>query len=114
MVDRYCTGANDFTGLDVQLKVLQTLGSLFQYYAIDLNGALLASTLEICAILQNSKTVSVANTAAATMQQLVVSVFDKVSKTDGMPPDSPHCRIFILIFILTLLKQCQTRFSARP
>ncbi|KKZ68441.1 hypothetical protein EMCG_05900 [[Emmonsia] crescens] len=71
--------------LDVQLKVLQTLGSLFQYYAIDLNGALLASTLEICAILQNSKTVSVANTAAATMQQLVVSVFDKVSKTDAMP-----------------------------
>ncbi|OAX84129.1 hypothetical protein ACJ72_01495 [Emergomyces africanus] len=71
--------------LDVQLKVLQTLGSLFQYYASDLNGALLASTLEICATLQNSKTVAVANTAAATMQQLVVSVFDKVPKTDGIP-----------------------------
>ncbi|KAL2360320.1 hypothetical protein RJZ56_006819 [Blastomyces dermatitidis] len=72
-------------GLDVQLKVLQTLGSLFQYYAIDLNGPLLASTLEICSTLQNSKTSSVANTAAATMQQLVVSIFDKVSKTDAMP-----------------------------
>ncbi|OJD14800.1 hypothetical protein AJ78_04888 [Emergomyces pasteurianus Ep9510] len=71
--------------LDVQLKVLQTLGSLFQYYASDLNGAFLASTLGICATLQNSKTVAVANTAAATMQQLVVSVFDKVSKTDAMP-----------------------------
>ncbi|OJD25721.1 hypothetical protein ACJ73_02911 [Blastomyces percursus] len=72
-------------GLDVQLKVLQTLGSLFQYYAVDLNGPLLASTLEICATLQNSKTPSVANTAAATMQQLVVSIFDKVAKTDVMP-----------------------------
>ncbi|PGH01738.1 hypothetical protein GX51_05054 [Blastomyces parvus] len=82
--------------LDVQLKVLQTLGSLFQYYALDLNGALLASTLEICATLQNSKTSSVANTAAATMQQLVVSIFDKVSKTDAMPDSvtSSHVTVY--------------------
>ncbi|QSS60699.1 endosomal peripheral membrane protein [Histoplasma capsulatum] len=85
-------------GLDVQLKVLQTLGALFQYYAIELNGPLLANTLEICATLQNSKTSSVSNTAAATMQQLVVSIFDKVSKTDAMP-DS------VLSFPVTLYDQ---------
>ncbi|KAK2791130.1 hypothetical protein FQN52_005086 [Onygenales sp. PD_12] len=76
-------------GLDVQLKVLQTLGSLFQYYENDLNGELLASTLEICATLQTSKTVSVSNTAAATLQQLVVSLFEKVSKADDSPEPTP-------------------------
>ncbi|PGH16246.1 hypothetical protein AJ80_05269 [Polytolypa hystricis UAMH7299] len=72
-------------GLDVQLKVLQTLSSLFQYYAGNINGELLASTLEICATLQNSKTVAVSNTAAATLQQLVVSVFENISIADEKP-----------------------------
>jgi hypothetical protein len=67
----------------VQLKVLQTLPSLFQHYADDLNGDLLGSTLEICAALQNTKTAAVSNTAAATLQQLVVSVFEKVSSAGG-------------------------------
>ena len=67
----------------MQLKVLQTLPSLFQHYADQLSGGLLASTLEICATLQNSKISAVSNTAAATLQQLVVSVFERVSKEDG-------------------------------
>ena len=67
----------------MQLKVLQTLSSLFQYYGDDLNGDLLASALEICATLQSTKTAAVSNSAAATLQQLVVSVFEKVSSADG-------------------------------
>ncbi|KAL1998586.1 hypothetical protein VTN02DRAFT_5931 [Thermoascus thermophilus] len=63
--------------LDVQLKILQTLPSLLQNYSENLGGELIASTLEICATLQSSKTVAVANTAAATLQQLVVSAFEK-------------------------------------
>lgn len=70
-------------GLDVQLKILQTLPSLLQNYSENLGGELIASTLEICATLQSSKTVAVANTAAATLQQLVVSAFEKVSNEDS-------------------------------
>jgi hypothetical protein len=57
---------------------------LFQHYADALSGELLARTLEICATLQNSKTVAVSNTAAATLQQLVVSIFERVAKEDGL------------------------------
>ncbi|EEP80517.1 predicted protein [Uncinocarpus reesii 1704] len=71
------------SGVDVQLKVLQTLPSLFQWHAGSLSGQLLATTLEICATLQNVKTTAVANTAAATLQQLVIAVFDKASKEDA-------------------------------
>lgn len=67
----------------MQLKVLQTLPSLLQHYSDQLSGGLLASTLEICATLQNSKISAVSNTAAATLQQLVVSVFERVAQEDG-------------------------------
>lgn len=70
-------------GFDVQLKVLQVLPSLFQRHEDSLSGQLLANTLETCATLQNVKTTAVANTAAATLQQLVVFVFEKVTKEDG-------------------------------
>ncbi|KAF3893778.1 hypothetical protein GY631_3506 [Trichophyton interdigitale] len=69
--------------LEIQLKILQTLPSLFRFYADNLTGTLLASTLEICATLQNSKTTAVSNTAAATLQQLVIAVFEKVSQEDS-------------------------------
>ena len=71
-------------GLDVQLKILQALPSLFQNYAEDLKGELLAAALNICTILQASKNGIVNNTAAATLQQLVVSVFDKIVAEDSM------------------------------
>ncbi len=71
-------------GLDVQLKILQALPSLLQNYADDLKGDLLAAALNICTILQASKNAIVNNTAAATLQQLVVSVFDKVVAEDSM------------------------------
>jgi hypothetical protein len=70
-------------GLDVQLKILQALPSLLQNYADDLKSDLLAASLNICTILQASKNGIVNNTAAATLQQLVVSVFDKVVAEDS-------------------------------
>lgn len=70
-------------GLDVQLKILQALPSLLQNYADELKGELLAAALNICTILQASKNGIVLNTAAATLQQLVVSVFDKVVTEDS-------------------------------
>ncbi|GJC79886.1 protein MON2 [Colletotrichum liriopes] len=73
-------------GLDVQLKILQALPSLLQNYATDLKGDLLITALNICFILQTSKNAIVNNTSAATLQQLVVSVFDKVVTEDKTAP----------------------------
>ncbi|EXJ82137.1 hypothetical protein A1O1_08206 [Capronia coronata CBS 617.96] len=75
------------SGYEAQLKVLQTLPSLLQFYASDLHGELLARTLEICAVLQSSRTAIVSNTAAATFQQLVSTVFEQASRP-GNPPNS--------------------------
>ncbi|KAL9119171.1 MAG: hypothetical protein Q9187_004274 [Circinaria calcarea] len=61
-------------GLDVQLKILQALPSLLQNYSNRLTGELLASAFEVCFLLLGSKTTVVSSTAAATLQQLVVSV----------------------------------------
>ncbi|EAU35660.1 conserved hypothetical protein [Aspergillus terreus NIH2624] len=68
--------------LDIQLKILQSLPSLLQHYSNDLGGELLVSTLEICATLQASKTVALSSTAAATLQQLIVSTFERVLVED--------------------------------
>ena len=69
-------------GLDVQLKILQALPFLVQNYAGDLKGNLLVTALNICFTLQSSKNAIVNNTSAATLQQLLVSVFDKVVAED--------------------------------
>lgn len=71
-------------GLDIQLKILQALPSLLQNYAENLTGELLGATLHVCCLLHGSKTAVVSNTAAATLQQLVVSVLDKVAAEDCM------------------------------
>ncbi|TQV97476.1 endosomal peripheral membrane protein [Cordyceps javanica] len=75
--------------LDVQLKILQALPSLLQNYAIELQGELLVTTLNICFILQSSKNAIVNNTSAATLQQLVVAVFDKVVTEDKNASNEP-------------------------
>ncbi|KFA61062.1 hypothetical protein S40285_06350 [Stachybotrys chlorohalonatus IBT 40285] len=72
-------------GLDVQLKILQALPSLLQNYASDVKGELLMTGLNICFVLQSSKNAIVNNTSAATLQQLIVSVFDKVVAEDKTP-----------------------------
>ncbi|PQE03900.1 endosomal peripheral membrane protein [Rutstroemia sp. NJR-2017a BVV2] len=76
-------------GLDVQLKILQALPSLLQNYADELKGEFLAAALNICTILQASKNSIVLNTAAATLPQLVVSVFDKVVAEDKVALEVP-------------------------
>ncbi|CEO60160.1 hypothetical protein PMG11_04799 [Penicillium brasilianum] len=83
-------GLKETTGLslDIQLKILQSLPSLLQFYSNDLSGDLLANTLEICATLQASKTLAVSSTAAATLQQLVVSTFERVYNEDKLPNDA--------------------------
>jgi len=70
-------------GNDVQLKILQALPSLVQYYASEIRGDLLAIVLQICSALQNAKNFAVSNTAVATLQQLVISVYDRVAAEDG-------------------------------
>ncbi|KAL4958952.1 putative endosomal peripheral membrane protein (Mon2) [Aspergillus stella-maris] len=84
------SGLKEITNLtlDIQLKILQTLPSLLQHYSSDLGGELLVTTLEICATLQSSKTLAVSSTAAATLQQLVVSTFERVSVEDQTRDES--------------------------
>ncbi|KAI1814284.1 hypothetical protein GGS20DRAFT_576976 [Poronia punctata] len=69
-------------GLDVQLKILQALPTLLQNYSTDIKGDLLVTALNICFILQTSKNGVVNNTSAATLQQLVMTVFEKVTAED--------------------------------
>jgi len=76
-------------GLDVQLKILQALPSLLSNYATDVKGELLVTALNICFILQSSKNAIVNNTSSATLQQLVVSVFDKVIAEDKSAASPP-------------------------
>ena len=63
--------------LDIQLKVLQALPSLLQNYAGSLTGTLLLVAFQVCFLLYSSKTGVVSNTAAAALQQLVNSTFEK-------------------------------------
>lgn len=67
----------------MQLKILQALPPLVQNYGSELNGELLGKTLLICSELQTSRTAVVHSTAAATLQQLVVAVYDKLASEDG-------------------------------
>lgn len=78
------------SGYESQLKILQTLPSLLQFYANDLHGHLLASTLEICAALQSSRTAAVSNTAAATFQQLISAVFEQAGQAERVRTSGEH------------------------
>ncbi|KAG8975493.1 hypothetical protein FRC05_005562 [Tulasnella sp. 425] len=64
-------------GVDIQLKVLQTLLSLLTNYP-DVHDELLGDALLLCFRLQDSRIAVVSSTAAATLRQLVMFVFDKV------------------------------------
>jgi hypothetical protein len=67
--------------VDIQLKVLQTLLSLLTAFP-DVSGDLLAEALLACFKLHESKAGVVSSTAAATLRQLVVLVFEKVGEED--------------------------------
>ncbi|CAO3630367.1 unnamed protein product [Mucor hiemalis] len=70
-------------GVEIQLKILQTVLPLLNNYR-SVHDDILAEALLICFRLQDSKIVVVNNTAAATLRQLVIFVFDKVAKEDSM------------------------------
>ncbi|KAI8971243.1 hypothetical protein BDB01DRAFT_811861 [Pilobolus umbonatus] len=70
-------------GMEIQLKILQTVLPLLNNYR-SVHDDILAEALLICFRLQDSKVAVVNNTAAATLRQLVIFVFDKVSKEDGL------------------------------
>ncbi|KAK0860951.1 Endocytosis and vacuole integrity protein [Friedmanniomyces endolithicus] len=74
-------------GVDVQLRVLQALPSLLQNYSDDLKDDLLAGALQLCALLQSAKAATVSGVAAATLQQLVSAVFEKVVDEDRKATD---------------------------
>jgi hypothetical protein len=65
------------------LKILQALPPLVQNYALEIRGDHLATVLQICSALQNAKNFAVSNTAVATLQQLVISVYDRATAEDG-------------------------------
>jgi hypothetical protein len=69
-------------GFDIQLKVLQALPSLVQNYSDDLKGDLLSGALQVCSSLQAAKVQTVSGVAAATLQQLVTTVFERVAAED--------------------------------
>ncbi|KAF2145821.1 uncharacterized protein K452DRAFT_265191 [Aplosporella prunicola CBS 121167] len=69
-------------GLDIQLKILQALPTLLQNYSEDIRGELLSIVLQVCSSLQTTKNPAVSGTAAATLQQLIISTFEKVVTED--------------------------------
>ncbi|TFY73222.1 hypothetical protein EWM64_g10790, partial [Hericium alpestre] len=68
-------------GVDIQLKLLQTLLSLITNFP-DVHGRLLGDALLLCFKLQESRIAVVSSTAAATLRQLVMFVVDKVVDED--------------------------------
>ncbi|CAG8689000.1 12458_t:CDS:2, partial [Gigaspora rosea] len=68
-------------GVEVQLKILQTIPPLLNNYQ-SLQGDLLIEALIICFHLQDLKVNVVSNTASATLRQLVINIFDKVLLED--------------------------------
>ncbi|CAI2181355.1 20085_t:CDS:10 [Funneliformis geosporum] len=70
-------------GVEIQLKILQTVPPLLSNYQA-LHGDLLAEALLICFRLHDSKIVVVNNTAAATLRQLVINIFEKVQEEDDI------------------------------
>lgn len=74
--------------LDIQLKVLQALPSLLQNYSSSLTGSLLATAFQVCFLLYGSKTAVVSHTAAAALQQLVNSTFEKAAADEQAPWNS--------------------------
>ncbi|KAI0690366.1 hypothetical protein BC835DRAFT_1365030 [Cytidiella melzeri] len=68
-------------GVDIQLRILQTLLSLITNFPA-VHGDLLGEALLLCFKLQESRIAVVSSTAAATLRQLVMFVVDKVVDED--------------------------------
>lgn len=66
---------------DAHLKVLQSAAMLLSSYS-SIHAELLAETLLLCFKLQDSRVAVISSTAAATLRQAVMTVFDKVVSED--------------------------------
>ena len=77
-------------GVEIQLKILQSLPSLIQNYGEFMFNNLIVELLQICYILQGGNKIPVVvNTALATLQQVIISVFDKVVSEDNSTKPKP-------------------------
>lgn len=72
-------------GVDIQLRILQTLLSLITNFP-QVHGELLGDALLLCFKLQESRIAVVSSTAAATLRQLVMFVVDKVVDEERTGP----------------------------
>ncbi|KAF9445437.1 hypothetical protein P691DRAFT_805683 [Macrolepiota fuliginosa MF-IS2] len=70
-------------GVDIQLRILQTLVSLIPNFP-HIHGGLLGDALLLCFKLQESRIAVVSSTAAATLRQLVMFVVDKMVSEDRL------------------------------
>ncbi|KAG1830966.1 hypothetical protein DFJ58DRAFT_918292 [Suillus subalutaceus] len=68
-------------GVDIQLRILQTLVSLITDFP-SIHGELLGEALLLCFKLQDSRIAVVSSTAAATLRQLVMIIFGKMFNED--------------------------------
>ncbi|THH26880.1 hypothetical protein EUX98_g7308 [Antrodiella citrinella] len=75
-------------GVDIQLRILQTLLSLITNFP-EVHGDLLGDALLLCFKLQESRIAVVSSTAAATLRQLVMFVVDKVVDEDRREDTDP-------------------------
>ncbi|WVQ70582.1 hypothetical protein IAR50_000101 [Cryptococcus sp. DSM 104548] len=74
--------------VDIQLKILQTLLSILTFDK-DVHDEVLGNTLLLCFKLQESRVSVVSSTAAATLRQAVMLIFDRLSSTHLIPSSSP-------------------------
>ncbi|WWD20641.1 hypothetical protein CI109_105117 [Kwoniella shandongensis] len=72
--------------VDIQLRILQTLLSILTFNK-DVHDEVLGTALLLCFKLQDSRVSVVSSTAAATLRQAVMLIFDRVS-TDPSPSSS--------------------------
>ncbi|KAG4305149.1 hypothetical protein PORY_001319 [Pneumocystis oryctolagi] len=77
---------------EIQLKILQMLPVLMTNYACVLTGVHLGEVFRICFVLQSSKYSVVQNTAAATLRQLVMLVFERAT---GCCSKSVECGVLV-------------------
>ncbi|ORY29654.1 guanine nucleotide exchange factor in Golgi transport N-terminal-domain-containing protein [Naematelia encephala] len=74
-------------GVDIQLRLLQTLLSILTFNR-DVHDEVLGNALLLCFKLQESRVSVVSSTAAATLRQAVMIVFDRIT-SDTTPPSIP-------------------------
>lgn len=76
-------------GVDIQLRILQTLLSLITNFPA-IHGSLLGDALLLCFKMQESRIAVVSSTAAATLRQLVMFIIDKVVDEDKRETLKPN------------------------